>query len=108
VGILDGASDARGLRGVLPAVATRAFAGRIATTPRLSARPKGVPGRREGKTPSWKRDADGPKDAFPSEAVYGPTPDATLRLITCGGTFDQTTGHHRDNYIAFAHLRGPA
>jgi hypothetical protein len=49
-----------------------------------------------------------PKNAFPSEAVYGPTPDATLRLITCGGTFDQSTGHHRDNYIAFAHLRGPA
>jgi sortase (surface protein transpeptidase) len=49
-----------------------------------------------------------PKHAFPTEAVYGPTPDATLRLITCGGTFDRTTGHHRDNYIAFAHLRGPA
>jgi hypothetical protein len=49
-----------------------------------------------------------PKNAFPSEAVYGPTPDATLRLITCGGTFDQTTGHHRDNYIAFARLPGPA
>jgi hypothetical protein len=49
-----------------------------------------------------------PKNAFPSEAVYGPTPDATLRLITCGGTFDQSTGHHRDNFIAFAHLRGPA
>lgn len=49
-----------------------------------------------------------PKKAFPTEAVYGPTPDATLRLITCGGTFDQSTGHHRDNYIAFAHLRGPA
>lgn len=49
-----------------------------------------------------------PKNAFPSEAVYGPTPDATLRLITCGGTFDHTTGHHLDNYIAFAHLRGPA
>jgi hypothetical protein len=49
-----------------------------------------------------------PKNAFPTEAVYGPTPDATLRLITCGGTFDQATGHHRDNYIAFAHLRGPA
>lgn len=48
-----------------------------------------------------------PKNAFPTQAVYGPTPDATLRLITCGGTFDESTGHHRDNYIAFAHLRGP-
>ena len=26
-----------------------------------------------------------PKDAFPTAEVYGPTPDAQLRLITCGG-----------------------
>jgi hypothetical protein len=57
-------------------------------------------------SPPWSKAA--PKNAFPSEAVCGPTPDATLLLITCGGTFDQATGHHRDNYIAFAHLRGPA
>ena len=48
-----------------------------------------------------------PKNAFPTASVYGPTPDSTLRLITCGGTFDQATGHHRDNYIAFAHRRDP-
>jgi hypothetical protein len=46
-----------------------------------------------------------PKNAFPTEAVYGPTPDATLRLITCGGSFDQATRHHRDNIVAFAHLK---
>jgi hypothetical protein len=46
-----------------------------------------------------------PKNAFPTEAVYGPTPDATLRLITCGGSFDQSAGHYRDNLIAFAHLK---
>jgi sortase (surface protein transpeptidase) len=28
------------------------------------------------------------KDKFPTAAVYGATPDAELRLITCGGTFD--------------------
>jgi len=49
-----------------------------------------------------------PKNAFPTEEVYGPTPDAALRLISCGGSFDHASGHYRDNYIAFAHLRGPA
>src|SRR5450432_3947482 len=27
------------------------------------------------------------KDQFPTQTVYGPTPDAELRLITCGGAF---------------------
>ena len=48
-----------------------------------------------------------PKKAFPTASVYGPTPDSTLRLITCGGTFNQASGHHLDNYIAFAHRRDP-
>jgi sortase (surface protein transpeptidase) len=48
---------------------------------------------------------DHPKDAFPTDAVYGPTPDATLRLITCGGSFDRSSGHYRNNLIAFAHLK---
>ena len=30
-----------------------------------------------------------PKDAFPTAEVYGPTADAELRLITCGGAFDR-------------------
>ena len=46
-----------------------------------------------------------PKNAFPTEAVYGPTPDSTLRLVTCGGTFDRSSRHYRDNVIAFAHLK---
>lgn len=43
------------------------------------------------------------KDAFPTEAVYGPTAGPALRLITCGGEFNRTTGHYRDNTIVFAH-----
>jgi sortase (surface protein transpeptidase) len=43
-----------------------------------------------------------PKGDFPSVAVYGPTPDAQLRLITCGGEFDRTTGSYRDNVVVFA------
>jgi hypothetical protein len=46
-----------------------------------------------------------PKNAFPTKAVYDPTPGATLRLITCGGSFDRAAGHYRDNVIAFAHYQ---
>ena len=46
-----------------------------------------------------------PKNAFPTNAVYDPTPGATLRLITCGGSFDRRAGHYRDNVIAFAHFK---
>ena len=46
-----------------------------------------------------------PKNAFPTSAVYDATPDATLRLITCGGSFDRATGHYRANTIAFAHFK---
>lgn len=45
------------------------------------------------------------KNAFPTKAVYDPTPGSTLRLITCGGSFDRKTGHYRDNVIAFAHYK---
>jgi sortase (surface protein transpeptidase) len=42
------------------------------------------------------------KDHFPTRAVYGPTPDAELRLITCGGAFDSATGHYLSNVIVYA------
>jgi hypothetical protein len=44
------------------------------------------------------------KDQFPTAAVYGPVPDAELRLITCGGTFDWSTGHYLSNVVVFARL----
>ncbi len=43
-----------------------------------------------------------PKDDFPTERVYGPTPDAELRLITCGGAFDPVTRHYLSNIIVYA------
>jgi hypothetical protein len=46
-----------------------------------------------------------PKDRFPTAAVYGPTPDVQLRLITCGGDFDEGRGHYRDNLIVYASVR---
>jgi hypothetical protein len=43
-----------------------------------------------------------PKDAFPTDDVYGPTPDAQLRLVTCGGDFDRSARSYRDNVVVFA------
>jgi hypothetical protein len=42
------------------------------------------------------------KAQFPTEAVYGPTPDAELRLITCGGAFDPATSHYLSNIVVYA------
>lgn len=42
------------------------------------------------------------KDQFPTATVYGPTPDAELRLITCGGAFDPATGHYLSNIVVYA------
>jgi LPXTG-site transpeptidase (sortase) family protein len=44
------------------------------------------------------------KDSFPTNAVYGPTKDSELRLVTCGGAFDHTTHHYVDNLIVYATL----
>ncbi len=43
-----------------------------------------------------------PKDQFPTSEVFGPTPDAELRLITCGGPFDRAIGHYEDNVVVYA------
>jgi sortase (surface protein transpeptidase) len=47
-----------------------------------------------------------PKDAFPTDRVYGYTPDPTLRLLTCGGAFDRARRSHRDNIVVYASLAG--
>jgi hypothetical protein len=44
------------------------------------------------------------KARFPDRAVYGSTPDAQLRLITCGGQYDRTRGGYLANVVVFAHL----
>lgn len=48
-----------------------------------------------------------PKDAFPTDAVYGDIDHAGLRLITCGGDFDEEARSYRDNIIAYARLADP-
>jgi hypothetical protein len=42
------------------------------------------------------------KDHFPTQTVYGPTPDAELRLITCGGAFNPVTHHYLSNIVVYA------
>jgi len=44
------------------------------------------------------------KDKFPAKTVYGQTDYASLRLITCGGAFDSTTGHYLNAIVVFASL----
>jgi sortase (surface protein transpeptidase) len=44
------------------------------------------------------------KNEFPTSAVYFPTLEPVLRLITCGGDFDASLGHYRDNVIVYASL----
>ena len=43
-----------------------------------------------------------PKNDFPTGAVYGPTPDRQLRLITCGGVFDRSLRSYKDNLVVYA------
>lgn len=45
-----------------------------------------------------------PKDRFPTDVVYGDIDHAGLRLITCGGIFDDNSGHYDDNIVVFATL----
>lgn len=62
--------------------------------------------RKDGTTARFRvrRTEQVAKDSFPTEAVYGDTADAELRLITCGGSFDQAAHSYRDNVIVHATL----
>lgn len=46
------------------------------------------------------------KTAFPTQLVYGKTPDSQIRLITCGGVFDRQARSYLSNIIVFASLTG--
>jgi hypothetical protein len=47
-----------------------------------------------------------PKTHFPTSEVYGSVYYPALRLITCGGGFDQREHSYLDNIIVYAHLTG--
>ncbi|MEV4613174.1 class F sortase [Kitasatospora sp. NPDC049258] len=42
------------------------------------------------------------KDEFPDDLVFGDTPGPSLRLITCGGTYDRTSQEYLSNLVVFA------
>ncbi len=45
-----------------------------------------------------------PKSEFPTEDVYGPSDVPELRVITCGGAFDDSRRSYQDNVIVYAVL----
>jgi Sortase domain len=61
-------------------------------------------GRQDGSKPSYTVTGveEFARAAFPTAAVYGPTPGSVLRLITCGGAFDWSTHRYLDNVVVFA------
>lgn len=60
--------------------------------------------RQDGTTVSYRvtRIEQHAKDAFPTQAVYGPTEAPVLRLVTCGGSFDRQARSYDENVIVFA------
>ena len=44
------------------------------------------------------------KEALPVGRIWNRTRKPVLRLITCGGSFDRSTGHYRDNIIVYASM----
>jgi sortase (surface protein transpeptidase) len=64
--------------------------------------------RQDGSIASFRVDRvdEYAKAAFPTEAVYGDLDHAGLRLITCGGDFDDDSGNYEDNVVVFATFTG--
>jgi Sortase domain len=64
--------------------------------------------REDGSTVTFRveRVATFPVDRFPSDQVYGATPDPELRLITCGGQFSLAQRRYLSNVVVFAALAG--
>jgi hypothetical protein len=62
--------------------------------------------RKDGRTAVFTvtRVARFSKSRFPTQAVYGEVDHAALRLITCGGTYDQARHRYLDNVVVFARL----
>lgn len=62
--------------------------------------------RKDGTTAVFRVDEVGQydKDAFPTDTVYGPTSDAEIRLITCGGVFNSAKRSYDDNIVVFGRI----
>ncbi|MBT2510162.1 class F sortase [Streptomyces sp. ISL-98] len=55
---------------------------------------------------SGDRTAQYPKNRFPTVEVYKNVDQAGLRLITCGGAYDQSERYYSENVVVFASLTG--
>jgi hypothetical protein len=44
------------------------------------------------------------KADFPDNAVYTSNGNSALQLVTCGGTFDSSTGHYLSNIVVYTSL----
>ncbi len=62
--------------------------------------------REDGRTAVFevRRVARFPKDEFPTDAVYGQIDHPGLRLITCGGAYDEVANRYLDNIIVWADM----
>jgi sortase (surface protein transpeptidase) len=62
--------------------------------------------REDGSTATFQVSALAQYDQsnFPSKLVYGNTNGAELRVITCGGTFDEVTHNYTANTVVYARL----
>jgi sortase (surface protein transpeptidase) len=47
------------------------------------------------------------KTQFPASLVYGPRSYSALQLVTCGGTFDDTTRSYLSNLVIYSALLTP-
>ena len=65
-------------------------------------------GRADGSTAVFAVDrvVSYPKTQFPTEEVYGDTDHAALRLVTCGGAFDEQARSYLENVVVYASLVG--
>ncbi|MGW5191351.1 class F sortase [Kribbella sp. NPDC004138] len=62
--------------------------------------------RQDGRTAVFTVESVGQfaKDKFPTGQVYGGSDHAALRLITCGGTYDEAAHRYLDNVVVSARL----
>ena len=59
--------------------------------------------RADGSAGRWSvvRSEQTPKDELPVERIWNDTRRPVLRLVTCGGNFNQATGHYEDNITVY-------
>ncbi|WP_319464227.1 class F sortase [Micromonospora sp. RTP1Z1] len=60
--------------------------------------------REDGSNPTFTVDEvkSYPKTSFPTELVYGPSDKPSLRVVTCGGDFDQNAHSYLNNIVVLA------